>query len=119
MTRNTAPEFFARGQRTDLHITTLRNEAENAFGGMFAEATDLRHKLDDPSFSDDEYDAAVIGLICGAVLRVRPLPSFLRQALGILLGLTPAKRSELVTIPCGRRVSQRCASGSRSRRPAV
>lgn len=115
MTRNTVPEFLARGQRTDLHITTLRNEAENAFGGIFAEAADLRQKLNDPIFSDAEYDA-VIGLICGAVLRVRPLPPFFRQSLGILLGLTPAKHADLVTIPV---VGKQSSVQARSDRAAV
>jgi hypothetical protein len=116
MTRNTVPEFLVRGQRTDLHITTLRNEAENAFGGIFAEAADLRHKLDDPGFADDDYDAAVIGFICGAVLRVRPLPTFLRQSLGILLGLAPAKRADLVTIPV---VGRQSSVQARSDRAAI
>jgi len=99
MTHNTTQVSFARGQRMDLHITTLRNEAEDAYGSAFAEFAALGNKLDDPAFSDDQFDAAVIGLICSVVLRVRPLPTFLRQAIGILVQVAPAKPKEIVTIP--------------------
>lgn len=83
----------------DFHVTTLRNEAEDIYGSAFAEAAALGNKLEDPAFSDDQYDAAVIGLVCSVVLRARPLPTFLRQAVGILLQLAPQKRKELITIP--------------------
>ena len=99
MTQNTPPLSIARGQRLDLHVTTLRNEAEDLYGSAFAETAALGNKLDDPAFPDDQFDAAVIGLLCSVVLRVRPLPAFLRQAVGILLQVVPGKRKELVTIP--------------------
>ena len=99
MQSNTSIAYLARGQRVDLQITALRDAAENEFGGMFAESVALRRSLDNPAFSNDQYDAAVIGLVCGAFVRIRPLPEFLRQALAILLSLVPEKRAVPVTVP--------------------
>ncbi|MEO5589256.1 MAG: hypothetical protein ABIS03_06700 [Gemmatimonadaceae bacterium] len=99
MTQNTQSLSFRRGQRNDLHITVLREEAENTYGAIFAEAVELRHKLDDAAFPNDQYDAAVVGLVCSTILRIRPLPPFARQGVGGLLGLLPEKRSELVKVP--------------------
>lgn len=116
MSHNTQSFRFLRGERTDLHIAALRKNAEDTFGQTFADAVELRHKLDDPGFGDDDYDNAVIGFICSTVLRIKPLPAYLRGGLGILLGLVPAKRSELVTVPV---VGRRSSLQARSDRAAV
>jgi hypothetical protein len=105
MTREVTHASFARGQRMDLHITTLRNEAEDAFGAAFAEAGALGRKIDDPQFTDAQFDAAVIGLICSVILKTRPLPKFLRKTLGLLLQVTPEERADLITIPVAGRQS--------------
>ncbi|MEO8194398.1 MAG: hypothetical protein ABI681_11165 [Gemmatimonadales bacterium] len=98
MKRETGSFAYERGQRTDLHIATLREAAENRYGQIFADSTRLRRKLNDPSLTDDEYDAGVVGLVCSTILSIRPMPSFLRGALGGLLGLQTEKRSQLLKV---------------------
>jgi hypothetical protein len=105
MPQDTTRVSFARGQRLDLHITALRNEAEDAFGAAFNDAAALGRKLDDPNFTNDQFDAEVIGLICSVILRTRPLPRFLRKALGLLLQVTPEERADMMTVPVNGRKS--------------
>jgi hypothetical protein len=99
MTYSGSQVTFSRGQRIDLYITTLRNEAEDVFGTAFDEAGALGRKIEDPRFSNEQFDAAVIGLICSVVLRTRPVPKFLRKALGVLLEVAPEERGDLITVP--------------------
>lgn len=99
MTQNATHLSFARGQRVDLHITALRSEAEDAFGSAFAEAAALGRKVDDPHFTYEHFDAAVIGLICSVILKARPLPKVLRKTLGILLQVAPEERGDMITVP--------------------
>jgi hypothetical protein len=105
MTHEATHASFARGQRMDLHVTALRNKAENAFGAAFTEAAALGRKIDDPQFTDEQFDAAVIGLICSVILKTRPLPKFLRKAVGLLLQVTPEERAGLITVPVAGRPS--------------
>lgn len=105
MPQNSTHVSFVRGQRLDLHITALRNEAEDAFGAAFAEAAALGRKLDDPHFTNDQFDAGVIGLICSVILRTRPLPKFLRKTLGLLLQVAPEERADMMAVPVNGRQS--------------
>jgi hypothetical protein len=99
MAHNGTRTPLTRGQRVDLYITTIRNDAEDAYGAAFDEAAALARKLEDPGFTDEQFDSAVMGLICSVVLRTRPLPKFLRKSLGVLLQVTPEERADLIPVP--------------------
>jgi hypothetical protein len=105
MTHNPTRISFARGERLDLYITKLRDEAEDAFGTAFAEAAALSCRIDDPDFTNEEFDAAVIGLVCSVILKTRPLPKYVRKTVGLLLQVTPEERAELIPVPVAGRAS--------------
>ncbi len=98
MQQNTQAFAYHRGECVDLHIAVLRESAENSYGQLFADAVKLRHKLDDPSLPDSEYDAYVIGLICSTIVTIRPMPSPLRSCLGALLAVELDARAQLINV---------------------
>jgi len=105
MTWNTNHVRPGRGQRLDLHITALRNDAEDAYGAAFTDASALGKRIDSPDLTDAQFDTEVIGLLCSVILKVRPLPKFLRKALGLLLQVAPEERADLMLVPIGGRQS--------------
>lgn len=98
MQQSTQYFVYHRGECIDLHIAVLREGAESSYGQIFADAVKLRRKLDDPSLPDSEYDAYVVGLICGTITTIRPLPPPLRSCLGALLAVELEDRAKPINV---------------------
>ena len=87
-----------RGQRTDIFISVLRDEAENRFAQLFGEAARLKDHLSDPAFSDVEYDARVSSIACSTLMTIRPISRYLRVAIAELIAVETDRRSSILTV---------------------
>jgi hypothetical protein len=98
------PFRYRRGRRYDLHITSMRDEAESRYGGLFADTVALGNLVQDPAWPDRSYDAVVASIICTTLIKIRPLPSSVRFALAELMAVETDKRSRMIELRHGREV---------------
>ena len=98
------PFRYRRGQRYDLHITSMRDEAESRYGGLFADTVAFGNLVQDPAWPDRSYDAIVASIICTTLIKIRPLPLSVRFALAELMAVETDKRSKTIELRCGREV---------------
>jgi hypothetical protein len=98
------PFRYRRGRRYDLHITSLRTEAEKRYGRVFTDTVALGNLAQDPEWPDISYDAVVASIVCTALITIRPLPAPVRFALTELLAVETDKRASTIQQRSGRKM---------------